>query len=430
MRNYSTKLFEMDTKWAIIILFLLGMAIRIPYSLIIYSTGEYLHSDSITYLGPAESLLKEGNFKYYNGDLMFHRTPGYPIFLAGLLRITNNNYKWLLIVQNTIFVFIAIILYLIARFTLPKQYAFLAGVLIQLSPWQTVYSSAILTDSLSLFILSIIFLMVILLKRNISKPTILFTLSIVLGLLMACYVLVRPVVPLLILMLGFVWFYLGYSKKILGVVCVVLIFSLSPILIWSVRNNNLFGTYALSHVSWSTAYKYWGLRTYAMATAQDKWADTTKLKYNNLWDEPIAGNTVKKSLNNYKERTIEIISQYPTKAALGFLLSNVETMLHPDPSILRRIGVKIQYDMIIFGALWFMMLSISVFGLYYIYFNIKTKINIDCDFILGMLMVCLLLSATLGISFGAGARLRMPMELIISILSSVGIISILGKRIN
>lgn len=50
---------------------------------------------------------------------------------------------------------------------------------------------------------------------------------------------------------------------------------------------------------------------------------------------------------------------------------------------------------------------------------------IDRGWLLTILIVCFLLTLSSGISFGAGARLRAPLELIVPLLAAVGLVRVI-----
>src|ERR1700737_3625398 len=59
-------------------------------------------SDAPTYLVPANSLIQRGAVLDNRGKPLFHRTPGYPVFLAGIMLLVGHQLRTVLITQAVI----------------------------------------------------------------------------------------------------------------------------------------------------------------------------------------------------------------------------------------------------------------------------------------------------------------------------------------
>src|SRR5262249_1162693 len=115
------------------------------------------YSDAGTYLGPAQNLIDQKGFLNNKGKPEISRTPGYPVFVAGIMLLVGRDMRAVLIVQTIILSFGPIILYWLARQTLPPIMAIIAGLIGALSPWAAVLTVAPLSDGLFLFLLTLIF---------------------------------------------------------------------------------------------------------------------------------------------------------------------------------------------------------------------------------------------------------------------------------
>ena len=117
------------------------------------------YSDAPTYLVPAHSLIERAAFLDNRGKPLFHRTPGYPAFLASIMLLMGQQLRPVLITQAVILSLGPLMLYWLARRILPPLMAIIAGLIAALSPWGAVLAIAPMADGLFLVLITAAFLL-------------------------------------------------------------------------------------------------------------------------------------------------------------------------------------------------------------------------------------------------------------------------------
>lgn len=135
----------MNSKHAFSIL-IVAFALRIGYVLLFFEPTHLEAEDQLTYLSLADAIL-QGNWSALTPE----RTPGYPLFLAGVFSLFGKEYLPLLILQALLDSFTCILIGLLALKILRKGFV-LAGMLGAVNLNMIVLSSMALTDSMFLFL--------------------------------------------------------------------------------------------------------------------------------------------------------------------------------------------------------------------------------------------------------------------------------------
>jgi hypothetical protein len=77
------------------------------------------------------------------------------------------------------------------------------------------------------------------------------------------------------------------------------------------------------------------------------------------------------------------------------------------------------------ALLWGGLLILAYLGWQYTPNTDRDNSAMDRGSLLVILVICLLLTLSSGISFGAGSRLRAPLELIVPLLASIGLVHVI-----
>jgi hypothetical protein len=107
-----------------------------------------LTTDSITYALPANHLANGQGF-----DLSLRRTPGYPLFLAGLGAIFGDDFHPVVYAQHLLGVATAGLTWLLGRLALGRLAGLLGGLAVALSGPQIIYEHYLMSESLFTFLL-------------------------------------------------------------------------------------------------------------------------------------------------------------------------------------------------------------------------------------------------------------------------------------
>lgn len=378
-------------------------------------------SDSPTYLVPALSLIESGAYLNDHGNPEVSRTPGYPIFLAALMSIVGKDVHSLAIAQSVLLSTTILLLYWLAKKILPPVMAFTGCMLACISPWGIVQSGLILTEGLYLFLLTATFLLI---KRiedtNSEFMTVLW--SAVTGALIGWIVLVRPVWPILIILAVVTFLRCGLRRKgLLLLLTVMSVSALTPVYLWTVRNAEIAQFNGLSDVPGKAAWFYLASRVTAQAESRDRWeVQQTRMSTDNLSGESLA-------LANKErwERAAQVFVDHPVLTVWSFLLSAIEHAVHPSPGVLSPARMNFYGDYLVLGSLWAIYL-----GLAYVGWRCSPDSGwddgiTDKGWLFAILIACTALTLSTGLTFGAGARMRAPLELIIPLLGGIGLIRVI-----
>jgi hypothetical protein len=383
------------------------------------------YSDAGTYLAPARSLIEQGAFLDGAGEPNVHRTPGYPLFLAIIMSLVGRDLHKVLIFQALLLSFQVLALYWLARHVLPPAMALLGGLLASFSPWGAVLAAIPMTEGLFLLLLTLIFLAIKLTEAWRSPALIMLGGSCV-GLLTAAVVLVRPIWPLVILIAGALLVCYGPRRNgVWLLLALMLTCSLTPLALWKERNRREAQFDGLSDIAGVTAWRYLAKRVKAQATGQDHhlrdedWIRLDK----GAWKLP-----AQEAYDEHWRRAKAIFREYPLLTAYCFVRSAAEHALHPSPRVLQPGQMNFLGDYVVLALLWGGLLFLACLGWPYTTSPAWDAGVIDRGFLLTMLVICLLLTLSSGISFGTGSRSRAPLELIVPLLASIGLLRQVRRR--
>lgn len=373
-------------------------------------------ADASTYFMPAITLLDRGAFLDVFGRPEITRTPGYPGFLALLMESFGREPRAVLIAQTVILSFQVLALYLLARRILEPLSAFLAGALAVLSPWGAVLAGFPMSDGFFLFLLTLVFLV---LRMTVDAASGVSRLvgAIASGLLVAWAVLVRPFWPLVVLV-GAMMIVLGGYKRATtwGLMLVMVLVASAPIYLWKVRNQQASQFNGLSDIAGQCAWQFLAQRVMAQVTSQDKWVlKNQAVIEENSWKLPI-----EKADRERWRRVSETFVQYPLFTGYYFLLSGIEHAVHPSPEVLSPARFNFTGDYVVLALLWATLVGLACIGWLYRRDGLLQS-STDGRWLAALAVVCLMLTFSSGLCFGAGSRYRAALEVVVPLLASLGI---------
>ncbi len=384
-----------------------------------------IYSDGPTYFIPAQNLIDQRAF-LYKGKPMVTRTPGYPTFLAGIMLLVGRDLRSVLVAQAIILSFGPVILYWLARQTLPPMIAAIAGLIAAFSPWGAVLAAAPMSDGLFLFLLTLIFFLIKVIKNwQLEKA---FLGAACIGLLTGIAVLVRPIWPLAFFMAAAFFVYYGAKRKgVWLLLSVYLACAVTPLALWRDRNQREAHFNGISDIAGHTAWLYLAARVRAEVTGLNRY-DVSKLAYEeeHHWGVPLSSQEAE---NESWRRSKAIFRAHPLVTIYSFGRSAFEHFIHPSPEVLRAVKLNFSGDIVVLAISWGGLLLLSAYALLHPSSNPDSRDgNIDWRLLVSMLVVCGALTLSSGISFGAGSRLRAPMETIVPLLAAIGLVRAIRAR--
>jgi len=377
------------------------------------------YSDAGTFFIPAQNLIDQREFLNNKGKPMISRTPGYPVFLAGIMLLVGRDMRTVLIAQTIILSCGPLILYRVARQALPPVMAVVAGLIAAFSPWGAVLAVAPMSDGLFLFLLTLIFLL-IKLEAN-SQPANAFLGAASIGILTGIAVLVRPIWPLTILIAAVFFFYYGAKRKgVLLLLLVNLACAITPLALWRERNQREAHFDGISDISGHTVWVYLAARVRAEVTGLNRY-EVSRLAEDerNNWAVPLSSQEAE---TEAWRRSAAIFREHPLVTVYSFGRSAFEHFIHPSPDVVRAVSLNFFGDIVVLAILWGGLLLFSAYALLRPISNPAWEDGyIDWQFLLAMLVVSGALTLSSGVSFGAASRLRAPMETVIPLLAAIGL---------
>jgi len=193
----------------------------------------------------------------------FRRTPGYPLFIAGIYRLFGQHHLLVILVQIGVSLLTVAYTYALAALLWNARLGLLAAIWLCCDLASHINTLQLLTDTLFTSVLTVALLCGLLTFRSESpRSSILF--ASLFGLLCACASLIRPIAyylffPTAILCLWH-WIYQcrwRYREILCGVGCLIIAWG-SLTLGWQFRNYRLCGSAELSHVTGANLLFYGG----------------------------------------------------------------------------------------------------------------------------------------------------------------------------
>ncbi|THJ18023.1 MAG: glycosyltransferase family 39 protein [Nitrospira sp. CG24B] len=387
--------------------------------------------DSGTYFSPAVNLLKHGAFLNGKQEPEISRTPGYPVFLLAIMVATGKNLegedlRTVLVVQTVIISWSVVLLYWLARRILPPVVAFTGALLAAFSPWGAVQAGFALTEGLYILNLALLFCVMYLVVEGTEKLSAVLVGGGFIGLLTSVAVFVRPIWPLVPIVAIALFLLCGDKRqKAWVLVAVMLVCAASPLYLWKARNLREAQFDGLSPKPGENALIYFAssVKAQLKGAKGDRWAMLEAAREEERqWKQ---GLTIREINDERWRRANAFFREHPFLTVYTFALHAGETIIHPYPSILKPAGLNFLGDTWVLGGLWVALLILAGVGL-------CTILNGDRDFgmiqwkwLVALLGICLLLTLASGITFGAGSRLRAPMELIVPLLAAIGLMRLI-----
>jgi hypothetical protein len=342
------------------------------------------------------------------------------MFLAIIMFLVGQDLRTILITQAIILSLEVLVLYWLARHILPPVMAFTGSLIAAFSPWGTVLVSLPLSDGLFLLLL-ILILFVIKFTQRADNPVAVVLAGAFVGLLTGAAVLVRPIWPIVILVAVALLFLYGPRRKGAWLLLIaMLVCASTPLSLWKGRNLREANFDGLSDVSGITVWRYLASRV----SAQDKGLDRFTLKDAAMLDERKWEMTIQEADNERWRRAKAVFQDHPILTAYCFVLSALEHAIHPSPDVLRPAKLSFYGDFWVLAVIWGGLLTLAYLGWRYPPDPDWDDGIIDRSWLSVILVVCLLLTLSSGISFGAGSRLRAPLELIVPLLAAVGLLRV------
>lgn len=390
--------------------------------------------DSPTYFANATSLLERGAVLDGRQKPEVFRTPGYPAFLMTMMvatGITGNdlygeNLRRVLVVQTIITSWSVVFLYWLARRILPPVEAFTAACLAAFSPWGAVMAGFPLSEGLYLLILALLFLVMYFVVEHTANLSTVVAGGVLIGLLTGAAVLVRPIWPLAVLVAIALFLLCGNNRqKAWILVAVMLVSAAAPIYFWKARNQREAQFDGLSIVPGVNAYQYFApsVRAQLKGAEGDRWAMLQAArKEESRWSQ---GLSIQETNDERWRRANAFFREHPFLTVYTFALNAGEALIHPHPQILKPAGLSFSGDTWVLGGLWVALLVLAGVGLCCAPRRDQDGGVIERRWLVAILGICLSLTMASGITYGAGSRLRAPMELIVPLLAAIGLMRVI-----
>ncbi len=375
--------------------------------------------DSTTYLTPAYNFLAKGSFLDATGRPEIARTPGYPAFLAAIMLGAGSDLRTILITQAIILSFSVVILYWLARRILPPAMAFTGALLAAFSPWGAVLAGLPLADGLFLFLLCLIFLAMKLTDATYFPWLALGGAST--GIITGAAVLVRPFWPLVILVPGALFYCYGIKRKGAWILLIATITcATAPVVLWKERNQREAHFNGLSDIPGKTVWRYLASRVKAQIDGGRQ--DRFTIENAAILDDRSWGLSVQEADNERWRRAKALFREHPFLTVSSFAGSAAEHIIHPSPDVLTPAKLNFYGDYLSLALLWAGLLTFTCVGWRCVPDPDWDDGEINRRWLLTLLMICMVLVLSSGISFGTGSRLRAPMEAIVPLLAAVGLV--------
>ena len=378
--------------------------------------------DAGSYLGPAQHLLQRGAFLDANNKPMIERTPGYPVFVVAIMLLVGQDWRKVLITQAIILSCSVLVLYLLARHILPPVTAFIGGLLAAFSPWGAALAGFPLTDGLFLLLLALSFLAMKLIERLKCRATIMLGGACV-GVLTGAAVMVRPIWPLVILIAVALFFLYGPRQKGIWLLLVAMLaFAVIPLFLWKERNQRVSQFNGLTDLPGKGAWHYLASRVTAQINGQDRFAVQSKaMREDRNWKM-----SAQEANDERWQRAKAVFRENPILTVYCFFLSAAEHAIHPSPDVLTPAKLNFHGDYWALALVWGGLLTLASLGWPFT-LNPEWEYGpTDRRWLLAILVICLLLTLSTGIAFGAGSRYRVLLELIVPLLAAAGLLRMIG----
>lgn len=259
MKKIFKQILNLETHKICLVIFVIAFISRFGWFLV---KGRHLDitvpagGDSIQYDLLAQNLLKYRQFAFEPGKPTAHREPLYPYFLTGVYALFGHSYDAARIVQVIISGLTCVMIFLLALKLFDKKVALLAGVISCFYPYLVYYSTTILRESLSAFLL---ISTVYFLHKTYFENKILNTL--VCGIFLGLCALLNSACLLFVVLTGLIFL---ISKKFKQTIILVVVFSVIYTS-WIIRNYKVFNTLVLGSSAGGVVFYLYTVTPYEIA---------------------------------------------------------------------------------------------------------------------------------------------------------------------
>lgn len=392
---------------------------------------DLIFPDSRTYFANAVNLLERGAFLDHRQRPEVFRTPGYPVFLLTIMAATGKgldgeDLRTVLVIQSIIVSWSVVFLYWLARRILPPVMALTGALLAAFSPWGAVTAGLPLTEGLFLLNLVLLFFVMYLVVEHTTKISAVLIGGGFIGLLASAAVFVRPIWPLVPFVAIALFFVCGDKRqKAWILVAVMLVSAATPLFLWKARNVSEAQFDGLSTGPGVNALHYLvsSVKARFKGAEGDRWAMRRAAKEEeSRWSQDLS---LQETNDERWRRANAFFREHPFLTVYTFALHAGEAIIHPDPNILKPAGLNFLGDTWVLGGLWMALLILAGVGLCSILNEERHFGMIQRKWLVALLGICLLLTLASGITFGAGSRLRAPLELIVPLLVAIGLMRLI-----
>ena len=129
--------------------------------------------------------------------------------------------------------------------------------------------------------------------------------------------------------------------------------------------------------------------------------------------------SVQEADNERWRRAEAVLLRHPLLTFYTFARSAAEHAVHPSPDVLSYARLNFYCDYFVLALLWGGLLALAILGYLCKPNPAWDDGGIDQPWLLSVLLICGLLTLSSGISFGAGSRLRAPLEAIVPLLAAM-----------
>jgi 4-amino-4-deoxy-L-arabinose transferase-like glycosyltransferase len=307
--------------------FLLAFSLRLVFWTRLGSSPEsLLRPDSVSYLAPADSMLKEGRFLGVDGVADSQRTPGYPLFLAAHRWFSQNPLVPAL-TQCLLDAGTAVLTAAAAARMVSHPLAWTAGFLYAFDLVAAAHAPLLITESLFSFLLTLCVWRLLRVDgwRQAAAA----------GAALGVAVLTRPVALYLwlpwTLVLGFFWGRRRWTWAAVFAVAAVL-----PPGLWCLRNAAIFGAFEFSSMSGMNLY-YWEAGATLAAVEGTTFAETcAQLKKRDAIEAP-AGEGPFQASRRHRALASKIFADHPAVVLRLHAVAAVKMMAGPGLDLLAEV---------------------------------------------------------------------------------------------
>jgi 4-amino-4-deoxy-L-arabinose transferase-like glycosyltransferase len=393
--------------------------------------------DTVGYLGPARALLEHGRFSLspQNDTPMFLRTPGYPLFLAAILWVTDSQWS-ISPIQAASTLITVLLVVMIGRKVISPAAGLLAGIFVAVDPLQFALSGTILTESLtSLLVVGIAGAAIPVFVRQPERVQARHVVA--LAVLIAAATLVRPTTfyfPAVVVVLLVVRFWRVPRRSLLALGLAFLVPTVVIVGAWNVHNHERVRSWQISGSQALTIYCWHAAEVEARVSGVGVKEARRRLECSpGGWDDlasgcpswwacdarqPLADGP---SWDEMNRRGVRILREHPTQTAVVMARGLVREVAGPGTDTVGRfLHVRSSKPLSAVLFLWNVFLwSLAAVGAVV---GLRSFRRWYWGFLLSVVGYVLLVSA----GANSGARFRTPLVPLLALFAAMGARYIVG----